>query len=345
MKYKLHFNLNKALDDVNKLLEVIKQFLNDRDYILYDLSGEDRNTFDAAWKFMNKKNQTRIFVSPKNMTVFKDQMSDTNKGEYRKFTREEARFFDGLGFELEPITAKIVGQRLDQWFGNSDDIKFELFEALRLEGYEEIWESPSGDFRYIGQIPAPNASTKRYKCIQLRWDDTKFYRKYTYYEPNSSGFSVISSNRSGSPRRTPVEFTPGEIYALREAGFEIKKANDELSFALWSKKIVEFLESQGYLITKVQEYQPSKGRHDLGYIKATKEKHMKNLQTGQTRVSPIEITVDREHNYVKLQRRHNALYFPEKLTNEELKFFDSMGLDLDEDNIRHQNIDDWFSEV
>lgn len=244
MKYKLHFNLNKALDvDQDKLLAIVKQFLNDKGYVLYDLSGGDRDAFDAAWKF--KKDYStgfiQYFISPKNMTLFKQETSkdNPNRGFYYIPSPEEKKFFDSLGFTLEPAVSKATNNdSLDAWFN--------------------------------------------------------------------------------------------------------LKANDDLSFEQWSKKIVEFLKSQDYEIDKVQEYQPFKGRSDLGYIKATKEKHMKNLQTGQTKVSPVEITVDREHNYVKLQRRLNVLYFPEKLTNEELKFFDGMGLDLYEDNIKEQNIDDWF---
>lgn len=244
MKYKLHFNLNKALDvDQDKLLAIVKQFLNDKGYVLYDLSGGDRDAFDAAWKFKKDYSTafTQYFISPKNMTLFKQETfkEHPDRGFYYIPSPDEKKFFDSLGFTLEPAVSKATNNdSLDDWF--------------------------------------------------------------------------------------------------------IKKANDDLSFKQWSEKIMEFLESQGYLITKVQEYQPFNGRHDLGYIKATKEKHMKNLQNGRTKVSPIEITVDREHNYVKLQRRFNSVYFSEKLTNEELKFFDGMGLDLDEDNIKEQNIDDWF---
>ena len=117
MKYKIHYKSLDNTNNKNQILNKIKDFLKNK-YDLQEHEGKGGLTTVFLWKeyqpgFGTNASEHMLVIEWDDYTVYMFKNS-----EYEPFSNEELKFFDMLGFELEPSFVIDMEQNIYDWTDN-----------------------------------------------------------------------------------------------------------------------------------------------------------------------------------------------------------------------------------
>lgn len=340
MKYKLIFNKIKAKDDRADFKGQVREFLLKRGYKQKPEPNDYVNVFEKNVRDALIYPCWRIIVDYKNAETYKVFLDHSGSFDYALFKNAELKYFDDLDFKLYEPMEERLGQHIDDWFDKENkalDFKIDLsskgrddpnFIAIKKEVDEQMLKF---GYKYI-------ESRGAYLVMHYRKIENDAIEFLVWLSPH-----VI---RKIDRERGYIEFTNEELKYFDDKGFHIYEEQTEKTGQTiddWFTKANDGL-TRDELIDKIEKFfEELYGDVDMDVSSAKTYLYIK-FHKGPSNQSLVNVDImDRTIEKWKdhyISNKKTGLRF----TNEELKFFDDLGFDLDRewsDRVK-QSMDEWF---
>lgn len=327
------FKANDAIKTVEDLIEVITFFYNKRWSENVNQSyGDSTDILTFGAKISNRfKIKVYVDTDRKKVSKYREDLLYDDE-DILKFSDDELRFFDNLGYELDiEYDTSSTKQKIDDWFkkkandkASMADIKRKLKERYLAQGYEISFEG-----------------TKAIHFTKQHPDNKSIYRFYL-------GDMAVSFEGLYRGVSIAIKLSNEELKFLDNLGFEISKHDTQITeqtISDWFKahdadssefRIAQYFSNKdGWTFELYNEEKKMVGHYNLdGFTEYVLTAYSKDYQHNK-----LKGTVNK-----KLRNLINDTWDYTPMTSAELRFFDNLGFVIYKvaADITKQTIDDWF---
>jgi len=356
---------HKGQDDIDSRKQVIIKYFKAlgwhiEDLTLLDVDARSADEADLELEKVDNREHITIhiylgeyFDQEYANTIYKTRKKLSGLDQLESFTKSELRFFDSLGFKLSPGVEKHSGQSIGDWWTSKaldsiKDLKQVVLDKFLAEGWEEEDQTKNRKdvFSLVKDLDGFEAELIRgyitvakgvkhldmtvVKAVVTTYDNNSKVVKLTYDELrffDGLGFTI-------NPRATNITEQVIEDWWSGKAHDGMSITQIILQYAKDKKyKLVPDTPSSPLLRFLVNKHNEPRHRHETLLVFNMNEKTVlkeKLTYAKEPKINPAF------HRLVDDQ----ILEF----TNEELRFFDNIGFEVDEVAMERngQSVNDWW---